>query len=59
MYKEIIQQDTYDNPSIHYQRVRVNLWNIYFIKLKYKKAITEWKGAIDKIGKDTKNCAKT
>jgi len=59
MNKEIIQQNTYYNPGIHYQRVSVNLGNIYFIKLIYKKAITEWKGAIDKIGKDTKNCAKT
>ena len=57
MYKEIIQQDSYYNPGIQYQCVRVNLGNIYFIKLEYKKAITEWKRAIDKIGKDTNNCA--
>jgi len=59
MNKEIIQQDTYYNPGIHYQRVRVNLGKTYFIKLEYKKAITEWKRAIDKIRKDNKNCAKT
>jgi len=54
MYQEIIQQDSYYNPGIQYQRVRVNLGNIYFIELEYKKAITEWKRAIDKIGKDNK-----
>ncbi len=54
MYQEIIQQDSYFNPGIQYQRVRVNLGNLYFIEKEYKKAITEWKRAIDKIGKDNK-----
>jgi intraflagellar transport protein 88 len=54
MYIEIIQQDSYYNPGIQFQRVRVNLGNIYYLEKEYKKAITEWKRAIDKISKDNK-----
>ena len=54
MNKEIIQQDTYYNPGIHYQRVRVNLGKIYFIELEYKKAITEYKRQSIKSAKTTR-----
>jgi intraflagellar transport protein 88 len=54
MYVEIIQQDSYYNPGIQFQRVRVNLGNIYYFEKEYKKAITEWKRAIDKISKENK-----
>lgn len=54
MYTEIVTQDNYYTPGIQFQRVRVNIGNIYFNQGEYKKAITEWKKAVDKIGKDNK-----
>ena len=37
-----------------FQRVRVNLGNIYYLQGEYKKAITEWQRAVDKISKENK-----
>lgn len=54
MYTEIVQQDDYYTPGIQYQRIRVNLGNIYYSQGEHKKAITEWKKAIDKISKENK-----
>jgi intraflagellar transport protein 88 len=54
IYNEILQQDSYYTPGIQYQRVRVNLGNLYYKSNEYKKAITEWRKAVDKINKDNK-----
>jgi intraflagellar transport protein 88 len=54
IYSEIVQQDNYYTVGIQYQRVRVNLGNIYYSEGQYKKAITEWKKAMDKISKENK-----
>jgi intraflagellar transport protein 88 len=54
IYQEILQQDNYFTPGIQFQRVRVNLGNLYYKNSEYKKAITEWKRAVDKINKDNK-----
>jgi tetratricopeptide (TPR) repeat protein len=53
-YNEILQQDNYYTQGIQYQRVRVNLGNIYYEQGEYVKAITEWKKASDKISKENK-----
>jgi intraflagellar transport protein 88 len=55
MYTEIVSQDNYYTPGIQYQRVRVNLGNIYFQHGEYKKAIIEWKKAVDKVNKENKD----
>jgi intraflagellar transport protein 88 len=52
-YAEIVQQDNYA-PGIQYQRIRVNLGNIYYQQGEYKKALTEWKKAVDKVSKENK-----
>jgi intraflagellar transport protein 88 len=54
IYQEILSQDNYYTPGIQYQRIRVNLGNLYFKSNELKKAITEWKRAVDKINKDNK-----
>jgi intraflagellar transport protein 88 len=54
IYSEIVSQDNYYTIGIQYQRVRVNLGNIYYAEGNYKKAITEWKKAMDKISKENK-----
>lgn len=54
IYQEIVSQDNYYTPGIQYQRVRVNLGNIHYANGDYKKAITEWKRAVDKISKENK-----
>jgi intraflagellar transport protein 88 len=54
IYTEILQQDNYYTSGIQYQRVRINLGNIYYKSNDYKKAITEWKKALDKISKENK-----
>jgi intraflagellar transport protein 88 len=54
IYTEILQQDNYYTSGIQYQRVRINLGNIYYKANEYKKAITEWRKAVDKISKDNK-----
>jgi len=54
IYTEIVQQDNYYTVGIQYQRIRVNLGNIYYSEGQYKKAITEWKKAMDKISKENK-----
>ena len=52
-YMEILQQDYY-SPGIQYQRVRINLGNIHYQQGDYKKALTEWKKAVDKVSKENK-----
>ena len=54
IYQEIIQRENYYTPGIMFQRVRVNLGNIYYLQGEYKKAITEWQRAVDKISKENK-----
>ena len=54
VYQEIIKKENYYAPGIMFQRVRVNLGNIYYIQGEYKKAITEWQRAVDKISKENK-----
>lgn len=52
-YLDILQQDYY-SPAVQFQRVRVNLGNIYYQQGDYKKASTEWKKAVDKVSKENK-----
>ncbi len=54
IYNEILQQDNYYTSGIQYHRVRINLGNIYYKSNEFKKAITEWRKAVDKISKDNK-----
>jgi intraflagellar transport protein 88 len=52
-YLDILQQDYY-SPGVQFQRVRVNLGNLFYQQRDYKKALTEWKKAVDKISKENK-----
>ena len=54
VYTDIIQKENYYPPAVMFQRVRVNLGNLYYIQGQYKKAITEWQKAVDKIPKENK-----
>ena len=54
MYMEILQKENYYTPGIMFQKVRVNIGNIYYNQGEYRKAITEWQKAVDKISKDNK-----
>ena len=55
IYTDISQKEKYYPPGIMFQRVRVNLGNLYYIKGDYNKVITEWKKALDKIAKENKD----
>ena len=52
VYTEIVQKENYYPPGIMFQRIRVNLGNLYYTQGQYKKAITEWQKAVDKIPKE-------
>ena len=54
MYLEIVQKENYYTPGIMFQKIRINLGNLYYNQGEYKKAITEWHKAVDKISKDNK-----
>lgn len=53
-YQELLTQESYFNQAIQFQRIRINLGNIYFQSGEFKKAITEYKRAIDKTNKENK-----
>jgi intraflagellar transport protein 88 len=53
-YLDILKVDYY-TAGIQFQRIRVNLGNIYYQQGDYKKALTEWKKAVDKISKENKD----
>ena len=54
MYMKILKKENYYTPGIMFQKVRVNIGNIYYNQGEYRKAITEWQKAVDKISKDNK-----
>jgi len=51
---EILAKENYYTPGIMFQKIRINLGNLYYNQGEYKKAITEWHKAVDKISKDNK-----
>ena len=54
IYTEIVQKENYYTPGIMFQKIRINLGNLYYMQGEYKKAITEWHKAVDKIPKENK-----
>ena len=54
MYLEIVQKENYYTPGIMKDKIRINLGNLYYKQGEYKKAITEWQKAVDKISKENK-----
>ena len=54
MYLDIVQKENYYTPGIMKDKIRINLGNLYYKQGEYKKAITEWQKAVDKISKENK-----